>query len=338
MLAAGAVVAVHLESMSAAVVVDVAGAALLVASAAATGALTPRPGGPHVTRIYLSPARGRAEERRMLLEAFDSNWIAPVGPDIDAFERELAERVGVGHAVALSSGTAALHLALLLVGVGPGDDVLVPSFTFVASAAAVTYLGANPVFVDCSPSNWNIDPDLVAEELAARARAGPATRAPWSPSTSTGSAPTTTRLTALCDDYEVPLVDDAAEALGATYRGPPGRILRRAPPSSPSTGTRSSPPAAAACWSPTPPSWSTGPGSWPPRPGTRSRTTSTRRSATTTGSAICWPPWDGPSSAGSTAASSAAAGSTTSYRAGLGDVPGIQLHAGPPTTASPTGG
>ena len=129
-----------------------------------------------MTRIYLSPPEVGAEERRMLLEAFDSNWIAPVGPDIDAFEQELADRVGVDHAVALSSGTAALHLGLQLVGVGPGDDVLVPSFTFVATAAAVKYLGADPVFVDCSPSNWNIDPELVAEELAARAGPGPAPR------------------------------------------------------------------------------------------------------------------------------------------------------------------
>ena len=108
----------------------------------------------------------------MLLDAFDSNWIAPVGPDIDAFERELAERVGVGHAVALSSGTAALHLALLLAGVGPGDEVLVPSFTFIATAAPVTYLGATPVFVDSGPDTWTVDPALVAQELEDRARQG----------------------------------------------------------------------------------------------------------------------------------------------------------------------
>ena len=117
-----------------------------------------------MTRIYLSPPEVGAEERRMLLDAFDSNWIAPLGPDVDAFEREFAERVGVAHAVALSSGTAALHLALLSAGVGPGDDVLVPSFTFVATANAVRYLGARPVFVDSSASTWNIDPDLVAAE------------------------------------------------------------------------------------------------------------------------------------------------------------------------------
>ncbi len=125
-----------------------------------------------MTRIYLSPPEVGAEERRMLLEAFDSNWIAPTGPDLDAFEREMADEAGVEHAVALSSGTAALHLALLLAGVEGGDEVLVPSFTFIASAAAVTYLGATPVFVDCSPDSWNLDPFLVEEALIKRAAAG----------------------------------------------------------------------------------------------------------------------------------------------------------------------
>ena len=173
-----------------------------------------------MTRIYLSPPEVGPEERRMLLEAFDSNWIAPVGPDIDAFEHELAERVGVAHAVALSSGTAGLHLALLLVGVEPGDDVLVPSFTFVASAAAVTYVGARPVLVDCSPDNWTMDVDLVAEDLAARARVG---RLPGAVVAVDlyGQCADYDRLTALCADYEIPLVADAAEALGATYRGRP---------------------------------------------------------------------------------------------------------------------
>jgi dTDP-4-amino-4,6-dideoxygalactose transaminase len=156
----------------------------------------------------------------MLLAAFDSNWIAPVGPDIDAFERELGERVGVEHAVALSSGTAALHLGLLLVGVGPGDEVLVPSFTFVATAAAVTYLGASPVFVDCTSSNWTLDPDLVAAELADRARHG---RLPAAVVTVDlyGQSAHYDALVPLCEEYEIPLIEDAAEALGATYRGRP---------------------------------------------------------------------------------------------------------------------
>jgi len=154
----------------------------------------------------------------MLLAAFDSNWIAPLGPDVDAFEAEFAQRVGVAHAVALSSGTAALHLALLLVGVGPGDEVLVPSFTFVATANAVVYRGATPVFVDCSLDTWNMDPDLVAEDLDRRASVG---RLPAAVVTVDlyGQSCDYDRLAAACDRHRVPLVEDAAEALGATYRG-----------------------------------------------------------------------------------------------------------------------
>jgi dTDP-4-amino-4,6-dideoxygalactose transaminase len=159
-----------------------------------------------------------AEERRMLLEAFDSNWIAPVGPDLDAFEREVAEQAGVEHAVALSSGTAALHLALLLAGVERGDEVLVPSFTFIASAAAVTYLGAHPVFVDCSADSWNLDPALVEEVLTQRAAAG---RLPSAVVTVDlyGETADYPALESLCRRFEVPLVEDSAEALGSTHRG-----------------------------------------------------------------------------------------------------------------------
>ncbi len=127
-----------------------------------------------MSRLYLSPPEVGDDERRALLEAFDSNWIAPVGPDIDAFEREVAERAGVEHAVALSSGTAALHLALVLAGVGPGDEVLVPSFTFIASASPVVHLGATPVFIDCSETSWNLDPHLVEEALSNGPPAGSA--------------------------------------------------------------------------------------------------------------------------------------------------------------------
>lgn len=171
-----------------------------------------------MTRVYLSPPEVGEEERRLLLEAFDSNWIAPVGPDIEAFEKEVAERVGIAHAVALSSGTAALHLALQLVGVEAGDDVLVPSFTFMASAAAATYLGATPVLVDCSDSTWTIDPDLVEADLADRARRR---RLPAALVTVDlyGQCADYDRLVALCDEYEVPLIADAAEAMGATYKG-----------------------------------------------------------------------------------------------------------------------
>ena len=105
-------------------------------------------------------------ERRLLLAAFDSNWIAPQGPDLDAFEREFADEVGAPHAVALSSGTAALHLALLALGVGRGDRVITSTLTFAATANAIAYVGATPVFVDVSRDTWTIDPDLLNEELA----------------------------------------------------------------------------------------------------------------------------------------------------------------------------
>jgi dTDP-4-amino-4,6-dideoxygalactose transaminase len=180
-----------------------------------------------VSRVYLSPPEVGEDERRLLLEAFDSNWIAPVGPDLDAFESEVALRSGTGHAVGLSSGTAGLHLALLLVGVGPGDEVLVPSFTFVATASAVTYLGATPVLVDCSADNWTLDPALVAEELDARARSGRLPRALVTVDLY-GQSADYDALTALCDRYGLPLVEDAAEALGATYRGRPAGSFGRA--------------------------------------------------------------------------------------------------------------
>jgi dTDP-4-amino-4,6-dideoxygalactose transaminase len=173
-----------------------------------------------VSRVFLSPPEVGPEERRMLLEAFDSNWIAPVGPDLEAFERELADRAGVEHAVAVSSGSAALHLALLLLGVGPGDEVLVPSFTFIATAAAATYLGATPVFVDCTDDNWTMDPGLVAAELDDRSRRG---RPPAAVVTVDlyGQSADYDKLLPMCAAAGVPLLADAAEALGATYRGAP---------------------------------------------------------------------------------------------------------------------
>ena len=180
-----------------------------------------------MSRIYLSPPEVGPEERRMLLDAFDSNWIAPVGPDVDAFEEELAARAGVGHAVALSSGTAALHLALQLVGVVPGDEVLVPSFTFVASATAVTYLGATPVFVDSTSTNWTIDPALVAEELALRARQDRLPRALVTVDLY-GQTADYGALDQLCEEYGIALVEDAAEALGATHGGRPAGSFGRA--------------------------------------------------------------------------------------------------------------
>jgi len=170
------------------------------------------------TRIYLSPPDVGEIERKLMLEAFDSNWVAPVGPDLDAFEAQVAELIGVRHAVALSSGTAALHLALIAAGVRRGDTVLVPSFTFAASANAVMYQGARPVFLDSTPDTWNVDPALVADELHTRAARGQLPRAVIAVDMYGQCADYDPLLTA-CDRYGVALIEDAAEALGASYRG-----------------------------------------------------------------------------------------------------------------------
>jgi len=123
-------------------------------------------------KILLSPPEVGPDERELLLAAFDSNWVAPAGPDIDAFEHELGELTGAADVAALSSGTAGLHLAMMAVGVERGDDVLVNTLTFGASAFAVTYVGARPCFVDCDPDTWHLDPDLLDEELTRRNRVG----------------------------------------------------------------------------------------------------------------------------------------------------------------------
>jgi dTDP-4-amino-4,6-dideoxygalactose transaminase len=171
-----------------------------------------------MTRIYLSPPDVRPLERELLLAAVDSGWVAPVGPDLGAFEAELAERCGVDHAVALSSGTAALHLALLLAGVGPGDDVLLPTFTFAASAFAVTYTGARPCFVDSEPGTWNLAPALLADELEAR-RAEDRLPAAVMVVDLYGQCADYDALLPLCAEVGVPVVEDAAEALGASRGG-----------------------------------------------------------------------------------------------------------------------
>jgi dTDP-4-amino-4,6-dideoxygalactose transaminase len=171
-------------------------------------------------RIHLSPPDVGDVERKLLLEAFDSNWVAPVGPDLDAFEEQIKEQLGVRHAVALSSGTAALHLALSAAGVRQGDSVLVPSFTFAASANAVMYLGGRPVFIDSTTESWNVDPALVAEELRRQARKGKLPRAVIAVDMY-GQCADYEPLMDACDRYGVALIEDAAEALGASYRGRP---------------------------------------------------------------------------------------------------------------------
>lgn len=169
-------------------------------------------------RIYLSAPDMSGIERASLLSAFDSNWIASVGPDLAAFEVALSEWCDRPHVVALSSGTAALHLALVLVGAGHGDEVLVPSFTFVATANAVLHAGATPVFVDSAESDWNMDPDLVAETLRERAARGRLPKAVM-PVDLYGQCADYSRLEQVCAEYDVPVIADAAESLGSTRDG-----------------------------------------------------------------------------------------------------------------------
>src|SRR5580704_8560958 len=123
--------------------------------------------------IYLSPPHMGEAELELVKEAFASNWIAPIGPHVDGLEKEIADYLDVPHAAALSSGTAAIHLALRLLGVQPGDEVLCSTLTFAASANPIVYEGGTPVFIDSEPGSWNIDPALLGEELdecAARGR------------------------------------------------------------------------------------------------------------------------------------------------------------------------
>jgi dTDP-4-amino-4,6-dideoxygalactose transaminase len=173
-----------------------------------------------VSRLHLSPPHLSGEELGLVAEALASNWVAPLGPQVDQFERELAATVGVGHAAAVTSGTAAIHLALRLCGVGPGDEVLVPTLTFCATANPVCYLGAKPVFLDVDPASYALDPALLADELAARAARG---RLPKVVITVDlyGQSADHQPILALCAQYGVAVVEDAAEALGATYRGRP---------------------------------------------------------------------------------------------------------------------
>ncbi|MBX7268037.1 aminotransferase class I/II-fold pyridoxal phosphate-dependent enzyme [Micromonospora sp. Llam7] len=168
--------------------------------------------------IHLSPPDVGPLEESYLIAALRSGWVAPVGPDLDAFEREVATRVGTHGAVAVSSGTAALHLALLGLGVGPGHVVLVPTLTFVATANAVRYTGARPVFVDCDPQTGNVDIALVAE-LLHRLRSRGERVGAVIPVDMFGSCADYAALLPICAAADVPVVEDAAEALGATHLG-----------------------------------------------------------------------------------------------------------------------
>jgi pyridoxal phosphate-dependent aminotransferase EpsN len=168
------------------------------------------------TKIYLSPPETGLEERELVCEALDTNWVAPAGPHLPAFEREVCDAFGAGHAVALNSGTAALHLALRLAGVRPGDEVLVSDLTFTASANPVLYEGGRPVFIDSEERSWNIDPAVFAETVERKVRAGRPPRAAVIVDV-LGQCADWTPLLATCRKNGIFVIEDAAESVGATY-------------------------------------------------------------------------------------------------------------------------
>ena len=171
-------------------------------------------------RIYLSLAQMGGREQDFIREAFDTNWVVPLGPNVDAFERELADFIGQDrHVVALSAGTAAIHLGLVQLGVGRDDEVICQSFTFSASANPIAYQGARPVFVDSEPDTWNLSPALLEEAILDRkAKTGRYPKA-IIPVHLYGMPAKMDEIAAVAARYGIPLMEDAAEAIGSEYRG-----------------------------------------------------------------------------------------------------------------------
>lgn len=169
------------------------------------------------SRIHLSSPHMSGFEQQFINQAFDSNWIAPIGPNIDAFERELAEFVGVNGALALNSGTAAIHLALKLLNVTQGDTVFCSSLTFVASANPILYEGANPVFIDSEPESWNMSPIALEKAFIDFADKLDLPKAVIVVNLY-GQSADMDEIKRICDQYNVPIIEDAAESLGATYK------------------------------------------------------------------------------------------------------------------------
>lgn len=171
-------------------------------------------------RIYLCLAHMSGEEQKFIKEAFDTNWVVPLGPNVNAFEEDLKQFVGgEREIVALSSGTAAVHLSLLACGVGPGDEVIVQSFTFCASSHPITYLGATPVFVDSESETWNMDPSLLEEAIEDRiAKTGRKPKA-IVPVALYGMPYKIDEIMAIADRYDIPVIEDAAEGFGSKFEG-----------------------------------------------------------------------------------------------------------------------
>ena len=192
-------------------------------------------------KIYLCSPHMGGGEMKYVKEAFDSNWVAPLGPNVDAFERELSLATGAKHVAALSSGTAAIHLALVLLGVKPGDYVIGTSFTFSATVNPIAYLGATPVLVDSEPGTWNMDPELLEQAIKEVSRKLKVENEKWKDKSEKlkdksgkggggrikaivvvhlyGMPARMKEIMAVADRYGIPVVEDAAEALGSEYMG-----------------------------------------------------------------------------------------------------------------------
>ena len=167
-------------------------------------------------RIYLSAPDIGEDERVFIQRALDSGWVAPLGPDVEAFEREVSSYVQAPEAVALSSGTAAIHLALATLDIGPESEVVVPTFTFGATAFPVTYVGASPIFVDAEKAGWGLDPSLLDDLLTQRQKVGRLPHAVISVDLF-GQTADYESIVKICAQFDLPLIEDAAEAIGASH-------------------------------------------------------------------------------------------------------------------------
>lgn len=170
-------------------------------------------------RIFLSPPHMGGNELTYIQEAFESNYIAPLGHNVDAFEAQIKAYTGAKHALALTSGTAAIHLALRVLGIKDGDEVMASTFTFIGSVAPILYERCTPFFIDSDAASWNLDPNLLEEELSQRAASGKKQPKALIVTHLYGQCADIQRIATLCEHYGVHLIEDAAESLGATYEG-----------------------------------------------------------------------------------------------------------------------
>lgn len=170
-------------------------------------------------RIFLSPPHMGGNELAYIQEAFESNYIAPLGHNVDAFETQIKTYTGAKYALALTSGTAAIHLALRVLGIKDGDEVMASSFTFIGSVAPILYERCTPFFIDSDKESWNLDPNLLEEELSQRAATGKKQPKALIVTHLYGQCADIKRIAAICEHYGVLLIEDAAESLGATYAG-----------------------------------------------------------------------------------------------------------------------